>query len=134
MHLPRFHKVFDKAVGQVTTEEMLSASLLTDGTLASEDLNLQTVALLDAGGPWGNGFAEPLFTGEFTLVSQRVVGDTHLKLVVKHGEQIIDAIAFSQPMLSGQPTKVLMVYKLALNDYAGSRTLQLMVEYIEALP
>lgn len=134
VHLPRFHKVFDKAVGQVTTEEMLSASLLTDGTLASEDLNLQTVALLDAGGPWGNGFAEPLFTGEFTLVSQRVVGDTHLKLVVKHGEQIIDAIAFSQPMLSGQPTNVLMVYKLALNDYAGSRTLQLMVEYIEALP
>lgn len=134
VHLPRFHKVFDKAVGQVTTEEMLSASLLTDGTLASEDLNLQTVALLDAGGPWGNGFAEPLFTGEFTLVSQRVVGDTHLKLVVKHGEQIIDAIAFSQPMLSGQPTNVLMVYKLAVNDYAGSRTLQLMVEYIEALP
>jgi single-stranded-DNA-specific exonuclease len=134
VHLPRFHKVFDKAVGQVTTEEMLSASLLTDGTLASEDLNLQTVALLDTGGPWGNGFAEPLFTGEFTLVSQRVVGDTHLKLVVKHGEQIIDAIAFSQPMLSGQPTNVLMVYKLAMNDYAGSRTLQLMVEYIEALP
>lgn len=134
VHLPRFHKVFDKAVGQVTTEEMLSASLLTDGTLASEDLNLQTVALLDTGGPWGNGFAEPLFTGEFTLVSQRVVGDTHLKLVVKHGEQIIDAIAFSQPMLSGQPTNVLMVYKLAVNDYAGSRTLQLMVEYIEALP
>ena len=134
VHLPRFHKVFDKAVGQVTTEEMLSASLLTDGTLASEDLNVQTVALLDAGGPWGNGFAEPLFTGEFTLVSQRVVGDTHLKLVVKHGEQIIDAIAFSQPMLSGQPTNVLMVYKLAVNDYAGSRTLQLMVEYIEALP
>lgn len=134
VHLPRFHKVFDKAVGQVTTEEMLSASLLTDGTLASEDLNLHTVALLDAGGPWGNGFAEPLFTGEFTLVSQRVVGDTHLKLVVKHGEKIIDAIAFSQPMLSGQPTNVLMAYKLAVNDYAGSRTLQLMVEYIEALP
>ena len=134
VHLPRFHKVFDKAVGQVTTEEMLSASLLTDGTLASEDLNLQTVALLDAGGPWGNGFAEPLFTGEFTLVSQRVVGDTHLKLVVKHGEQIIDAIALSQPMLSGQFTNVLMAYKLAVNDYAGSRTLQLMVEYIEALP
>jgi single-stranded-DNA-specific exonuclease len=134
VHLPRFHKVFDKAVGQVTTEEMLSASLLTDGTLASEDLNLHTVALLDAGGPWGNGFAEPLFTGEFTLVSQRVVGDTHLKLVVKHGEKIIDAIAFSQPLLSGQPTNVLMAYKLAVNDHAGSRTLQLMVEYIEALP
>ena len=134
VHLPRFHKVFDKAVAEVVTEDMLSASLLTDGSLAGEDLNLQTVELLASAGPWGSGFAEPLFSGEFALISQRVVGDTHLKLVVKHGDRVIDCIAFSQPMLSGSPANVLMVYKLAVNDYAGSRTLQLMVEYIEALP
>ena len=134
VHLPRFHKVFDKAVAQVVTEDMLSASLLTDGSLTGDDLNLQTVELLAGAGPWGSGFAEPLFSGEFALISQRVVGDTHLKLVVKHGERVIDCIAFSQPMLSGSPANVLMVYKLAVNDYAGARTLQLMVEYIEALP
>ncbi|MDC1323055.1 single-stranded-DNA-specific exonuclease RecJ, partial [Pseudomonadales bacterium] len=93
-----------------------------------------TVELLAGAGPWGSGFAEPLFSGEFALISQRVVGDIHLKLVVKHGERVIDCIAFSQPMLSGSPANVLMVYKLAVNDYAGARTLQLMVEYIEALP
>jgi single-stranded-DNA-specific exonuclease len=134
VHLQRFHKVFDKAVASVVTQDMLSESLVTDGALASGDLTLGTAERLEAGGPWGSGFAKPLFTGEFVLVSQRVVGGTHLKLVVKLADQVIDAIAFSQPVLSSNPTNVLLVYKLSVNDYGGVRTLQLMVEYVEALP
>ena len=133
VHLPRFQTAFDKAVRAAVTPDMLDAVLLTDGELAKEALNLDTVAKLANAGPWGNGFAEPIFAGEFTLVNQRVVGQDHLKLVFALQDQLIDAIAFRQPPLDGQPQRVRVVYKPALNDYGGQQTLQLMVEYIEAM-
>lgn len=133
VHLARFQKAFDKAVRAAVTQDMLDAVLLTDGSLKQEQLNLQTVATLADAGPWGNGFAEPLFAGEFKLVNQRVVGQDHLKLVLGLNDQLIDAIAFRQKPLGGQPGHVNVVYKPALNDYAGQQTLQLMVEYIEAM-
>lgn len=133
VHLPRFQTAFDKAVRAAVTPDMLDAVLLTDGELAKEALNLDTVAKLANAGPWGNGFAEPTFAGEFTLVNQRVVGQDHLKLVFALQDQLIDAIAFRQPPLEGQPQRVRVVYKPALNDYGGQQTLQLMVEYIEAM-
>ena len=133
VHLPRFQTAFDKAVRAAVTPDMLDAVLLTDGELAKEALNLDTVAKLANAGPWGNGFAEPTFAGEFTLVNQRVVGQDHLKLVFALQDQLIDAIAFRQPPLDGQPQRVRVVYKPALNDYGGQQTLQLMVEYIQAM-
>lgn len=133
VHLARFQKAFDKAVRAAVTPDMLDAVLLTDGSLTQAQMNLQTVATLADAGPWGNGFAEPLFSGEFKLVNQRVVGQDHLKLVLGLNDQLIDAIAFRQKPLEGQPEHVKVVYKPALNDYAGQQTLQLMVEYIEAM-
>ena len=133
VHLARFQKAFDKAVKAAVTPDMLDAVLLTDGSLTQAQMNLQTVATLADAGPWGNGFAEPLFSGEFKLVNQRVVGQDHLKLVLGLNDQLIDAIAFRQKPLEGQPEYVKVVYKPALNDYAGQQTLQLMVEYIEAM-
>ena len=133
VHLARFQKAFDKAVRAAITQDMLDAVLLTDGSLKQEQLNLQTVATLADAGPWGNGFAEPLFVGEFKLVNQRVVGQDHLKLVLGLNDQLIDAIAFRQKPLDGQPEHVKVVYKPALNDYADQQTLQLVVEYIEAM-
>jgi single-stranded-DNA-specific exonuclease len=133
VHLARFQKAFDKAVRAAVTQDMLDAVLLTDGSLKQEQLNLQTVATLADAGPWGNGFAEPLFVGEFKLVNQRVVGQDHLKLVLGLNDQLIDAIAFRQKPLDGQPEHVKVVYKPALNDYADQQTLQLVVEYIEAM-
>ena len=133
VHLPRFQTAFDKAVRAAVTPDMLDAVLLTDGELAKEALNLDTVAKLANAGPWGNGFAEPTFAGEFTLVNQRVVGQDHLKLVFALQDQLIDAIAFRQPPRDGQPERVRVVYKPALNDYGGKQTLQLIVEYIEAM-
>ena len=133
-HLQRFQVAFDKAVSAQVNPELLRPELLTDGELNSAALHLETAQLLLAAGPWGSGFAEPLFRGEFELINQRVVGGSHLKLVVKTAGRLIDAIAFRQPQLPGQPRRVQIAYKVAVNDYAGQRTLQLMVEYLEPIP
>ena len=133
VHLSRFQKAFDKAVRTMVTPDMMNTVLLTDGALKKEDLNLDTVAKLKNAGPWGNGFEEPLFAGEFTLVNQRVVGRDHLRLVLCVEDQLVDAIAFRQPPLEKQSERVNVVYKPALNDYGGQPTLQLIVEYIETM-
>ena len=51
------------------------------------------------GGPWGQGFPEPLFHGDFDVVNQRVVGERHLKLSLRKNARVVDAIAFNQAPL-----------------------------------
>ena len=133
IHFERFQVIFDKSVRALVTEQQLQARLLTDGELAPEYLNLATVAELNGGGPWGNGFPEPLFSGDFDLVSQRIVGEIHLKLVVKTAGRLIDAIAFRHPPFAQIPLRVRMVYRAQENDYGELPTLQLVVEYMQPL-
>ncbi len=129
VHYPRFAKAFDAAVAERLPAEALSWTLETDGSLEPEDLCLETARSLAQGGPWGQGFPEPLFHGEFELVSQRVVGEQHLKLVVRHGRRLVDAIAFRQQPLEGV-SRLQAAYRLAANDYGDLPTVQLVVEHL----
>lgn len=93
--LARFSNAFDQAVRDTLKPEDLEAAITTDGPLAPEELNLDTAYLLKRAGPWGQHFPEPVFDGEFRVVSQRIVGENHLKLVLQpvEGGGIIDGIA-----------------------------------------
>lgn len=130
-HLQRFGVIFDKAVQQFTNQDMLRASLITDGSLDTSDLSIETAQVLANGGPWGSGFPEPSFVGEFQVISQRVVGEHHLKLVLKTDDRVIDAIAFRQAPVAGDVTRVKIVYRLSVNDYGEWPTVQLVVEFLQ---
>ncbi|MFW6094431.1 MAG: DHHA1 domain-containing protein, partial [Pseudomonadota bacterium] len=132
VHYERFTRAFDAQVRAVLPEEALGRMLYTDGELGEEELCLDTARRLAEGGPWGQAFPEPLFHGEFELVSQRVVGEAHLKLVVRQDRRLVDAIAFRQPPLEGA-NRLLLVYRLGENDYGDLPTLQLVVEHIRPL-
>ncbi len=129
VHYPRFAKIFDAAVAERLPAEALDRTLATDGCLAPGDLCLETARRLARGGPWGQGFPEPLFHGEFDVVSQRVVGEDHLKLVLRQDARLVDAIAFRQAPLAGV-TRLRIVYRLAENDYGDLPTVQLVVEHL----
>ena len=107
----------------------------TDGELAPEELTLVTALELRAAGPWGQAFPEPAFDGEFELLDCRVVGERHLKLRVRPlatGEAL-DAIAFGY-IEDGQPDlsrgRARLAYRLDVNEYLGTRRLQLVVEHL----
>ncbi|MEM9623524.1 MAG: single-stranded-DNA-specific exonuclease RecJ [Pseudomonadota bacterium] len=134
VHLQRFKVIFDKAVRRATTADMLTARLLTDGSLMPEDFSIELAQLLASAGPWGSGFPQPSFHGDFSVVSQRVVGENHLKLVLRVDTRVIDAIAFRQAPLPDDCRRVRAVYRVELNHYGHMPTLQLVVEYLEALP
>jgi single-stranded-DNA-specific exonuclease len=131
----RFREAFDAEVRRHLGPEDLRREILSDGELAEDELSLGLAEALRAGGPWGQGFPEPMFDGVFDLVSKRIVGEKHLKLVLRPagGEQAIDAIAFNTvdddwPLGVSQ---VALAYRLDVNEFNGKRSAQLMVEHIE---
>ena len=133
VHYEQFAEAFDREARNRLPPSALEARIETDGQLESRDITLANAELLADGGPWGQAFAEPMFHGEFDIVSQRVVGETHLRLVLKADEKLVDAIAFQQPPLAGAG-RLLGAYRLDVNDYGDLPTVQLRLEHVQALP
>lgn len=122
-------ETFDVALQQVASEWLdaatLTRRLLTDGPLALEYFNADTVAALDTQ-VWGQAFEAPLFCDEVDVLGQRLVAEKHLKLRVKHQGQIRDAIWFGRAEPVGE--RVRMVYRLSLDEWNGQRRVQMVVE------
>jgi single-stranded-DNA-specific exonuclease len=134
-NFPAFAEAFDAEVRRQLNEEDLTGRLLSDGTLAVEEFHLELARALRNAGPWGQHFPEPLFHGVFQLVEQRIVGERHLKMVLKSecGSLKLDGIAFSVDReIWPNPTIrwVELAYKLDLNEFRGNETVQLMVAHI----
>ena len=108
-----------------------SGEILTDGPLPIEAMNLRFARDLREAGPWGAGFPEPLFCGDFSIIEQRTVGENHLKLRVQAvaGGGVVDAIAFNQagPVYRGS---VQLAYRLDVNEYRGFESPQFIVDQI----
>lgn len=83
----------------------------------------------------GTTFPEPIFHGVFEVVNVRILKDSHLKLLVRTNSagKEHEAIAFNvdKPEMWQGMRRVLLAYKLDINQYRGNRTLQLMVQYLE---
>ena len=75
-----FKAVFDEEVGRMSAGRIPGAEIVTDGKLAPGDISLELAGEINNAGPWGQGFPEPLFDDEFTVVDARTVGERHLKL------------------------------------------------------
>jgi single-stranded-DNA-specific exonuclease len=134
-NFPAFCDAFDAEVRRQLTEEDLTGRLLSDGTLAVEEFHLELARALRNAGPWGQHFPEPLFHGVFQLVEQRIVGERHLKMVLKTecGTVKLDGIAFSvdRDVWPNPGIRwVELAYKLDLNEFRGNETVQLMVAHI----
>ena len=111
-----------------------SGAIVSDGSLPDTALNLKFARSLRDAGPWGSAFPEPMWSGDFSVVEQRTVGENHLKLRVRPaaGGQIIDAIAFNQAGAVYRGT-VQLAFKLDVNEFRGVENPQLVVEQIAPL-
>ena len=111
-----------------------SGAIVSDGLLPKEAINLPFARALRDAGPWGSGFPEPMWNGDFDVIEQRTVGENHLKMRVRPagGGSPVDAIAFNQagPVHRGV---VQLAYRLDVNEYRGVETAQLIVEQIASL-
>ena len=130
----KFQHCFNLFAEKWLTEEALENTLLTDGELQSDLINIEFAHQLREAGPWGQHFLEPVFDDIFILLQQRIVGEKHLKLMVEKNGVAFDAIAFNVDVKvwpNSQAKQVHLAYKLDINEFRGKRNIQLMVEYLK---
>jgi single-stranded-DNA-specific exonuclease len=124
----RFAAAFGAAVEELLPAEARLRTVETDGALEHAHCSLEVARMLD-GEIWGQGFPQPVFCDNFTVESQRVVGERHLKLrLVKDGRRY-EAMRFGA--LEPLPEKVRAAYRLAVNEFNGLKNVQLTVEHFE---
>ena len=130
-----FSLAFDTEVRRHLQPSDLCGVIHSDGALHSDEITLDLAHLLRYAAPWGQLFPEPLFDGTFELVQHRVVGERHLKMVLRApGEKrLIDAIAFntSTAQWPDATRQVNVAYRIDVNEYQGKQSVQLVVEHVE---
>ena len=134
--IPENFKIFKEAFSEAITKHLEGKKpiieLLTDGKLEASEITLKNAELLRQASPWGQGFEEPIFYGDFELIEQKIVGEKHLKCTLKliDNSSIFEGIAFFQEKLQSKNVRV--AYKLNVNSFRGNESLQLMIESIES--
>jgi single-stranded-DNA-specific exonuclease len=127
-HFDAFAQAFE-AVGRAwLTQAQLERVVETDGPLEDDFYSTQFIELLD-GQVWGQGFAPPVFCDEFRVVSQRILKDKHLKLLLERNGRRYDAIWFGHTDALGDKARV--AFRLDANEYNGVTKVQLLVEHAE---
>jgi len=126
-------EVFEETLNQVAMEWLDAATLQrrleTDGPLPPEYRRTELVDMLHAE-VWGQGFAPPVFSEEVEVLSQRLVGEKHLSLKLKHRGQPVDGIWFNraEPL----PARVKIAYRLDADEWQGQKRVRFLIEAAEA--
>jgi single-stranded-DNA-specific exonuclease len=124
--------VFESALAQVAQEWLDAATLLrrlhTDGPLAPEYRRPELVDTLHEV-VWGQGFAPPLFSEPMEVLSQRLVGERHLAVKLRHQGQPVDGIWFgrTEPL----PARAVIAFRLEAEEWQGARRVRFLIEGAE---
>ena len=123
-NLVRFTKLFDAVTREKCDARTLENRIVVDGPLAADEINFVLIDALEAR-IWGQGFDAPVFANEFTVLNQRVLKGSHLKLFLELNGKRFDAIFFRHA--TPLPSRVRLAYKPEVNTFMGRRSPQLIV-------
>jgi single-stranded-DNA-specific exonuclease len=125
---------FEQGLNEVAQEWLDAATLTrrleTDGPLDAQYMRVDLVDTLHKE-VWGQGFAAPTFSEEVEVVSQRLVGEKHLQLKLKHQGNPVDGIWFGHT--EQLPPKVTLAFRLDADEWNGVRRVRFLVEGAEML-
>ena len=124
-----FAALFDAEARKGLSKGDLEQQVVSDGELEGK-FNLATARKIAEAAPWGQGFPEPVFDGEFEIIDQRILGSRHLKLRLLKDDELIDAIAFNHNRLIEERIKR-MAYRIDINEYRGLEKVQLIIEAVD---
>ncbi len=127
-NLGDFETLFEDVVRGLVSPADLTRTIETDGPLEAGWMSLESARLLE-GEIWGQGFPAPVFSDEFDVDKQRILKDRHLKLTLRKGAAHFEAIQFN--FADSVPANVRAAYRLAVNEFNGLSSVQLVLEHIE---
>ena len=129
-----FKKLFEIVVREMleSNKEVLDRVVVTDGSLTNENITVTTAQLLEDG-IWGQQFPEPLFNGTFQVKFTKQMGTEgqHTSFVLEHDGMEIKAVKFNNyAIFSGT---IFCTYRLAVNEFRGNASVQLMLGHVEQM-
>ncbi|WP_049622607.1 single-stranded-DNA-specific exonuclease RecJ [Frateuria defendens] len=129
---PRFAAAFDAVAREMIEAERLQALLYTDGELPPGALSLELARQLRYGGPWGQGFPEPVFDNLFDCAGWRPMGGRHWRLNLRDPRDgaMHDAVMFNVAA-EAPPPRLRAAYELTINDWQGRESPRLLLRHIE---
>jgi single-stranded-DNA-specific exonuclease len=133
-----FVEVFNTIVSGLLSEDQLRGVIYSDGELNKQAISLETADLLHKAGPWGQGFPEPLFDGQFKIIHHQILKEKHIKFLLKSLEDYftVEAVAFNvnaKKMILQGDEKLHVAYRLNVNEYKETRNVQLLIDYFEVI-
>ena len=133
--IPSFSQAFEEVVARNLTEEDFIPCLALDGLAKLEQMNESFLSELESLAPFGTGNPEPILGLEdLAVLDSRRVGNGHLRLRIKEGRFIREAIGFR--MASWHPLSrehMNMAFSPQISTYQGRRTLQLKIVDLQPL-
>jgi len=126
--LDRFEHTLQAVALEGLDAATLQRRLDTDGPLPAQYLRPDLVTVLNSA-VWGQGFAPPVFSEELEVLSQRVVGEKHLALKLRHQGQPVDGIWFNHggPL----PARAHLAFRLDADEWQGQKRVRLLIEAFE---
>jgi len=129
--LAAFRVDFVAAVAEHRARGRGDTPIEVDAVANLMDLDLAQVLELERLGPFGAANGEPLLALPGVMVrSSRVVGASHLQLVIAHGAALGDAIAFGMGHKDpGQGARLDVIGTAEMDEYRGRRKMRLRVRH-----
>ena len=124
-HLELFESCFMDVAAGLMSPATLQRKLETDGPLEAQYRRVEFIDVMHKE-VWGQGFAPPVFSEELEVVSQRLVGEKHLALKLKHQGQPVDGIWFGR--IEPLPARVKLAFRLDVDEWQGQKRVRFMVE------
>ncbi|MBS3910750.1 MAG: single-stranded-DNA-specific exonuclease RecJ [Hydrogenophaga sp.] len=127
-HLETFEAALQLVAHEWLDAATLQRRLEADGVLDKQYRRTDLVDTLHKE-VWGQGFAPPVFCEEVQIVSQRLVGEKHLALKMKHQGEPVDGIWFghTEPL----PERVKLAFRLDADEWQGQRRVRFLIEAAE---
>jgi single-stranded-DNA-specific exonuclease len=124
-----FSQAFEEVVSRKLSEEDFIPRLSLDALARLEQMDDSFLAEMESLAPFGTGNPEPVLGFEdLTVLGSRLVGKGHLRLRIKEGRLVREAIGFG--MASWHPLsqrRMKMAFSPQIGTYQGRRILQLKI-------
>jgi single-stranded-DNA-specific exonuclease len=123
-----FQSAFAQVAGEWLSPATLTRRLETDGPLPAPYRRVEIAQALHQA-VWGQGFAPPVFSEELEVISQRLVGQGHLALKLRHQGEPVDGIWFgrAEPL----PPRAMLAYRLEADEWQGQSRVRLSIEEMQ---
>jgi single-stranded-DNA-specific exonuclease len=125
--LKAFEAAFKEIAKAWISEAQATRTIVVDGPIETGYIQPGIVQLLGQQ-VWGQAFDPPLFSDKWKVLSQRVLKERHLKLLLEKDGKRFDAIAFGRNDPVGDEAH--LAFRVALNNYQGVNSAQLIVEHV----